>query len=413
MTERRIKKQISGALDDFKIIYIAGARRVGKTTLIRQLQDQMDLTYISFDDPMVREKVKQAPDFFLNTSDYPLAIDEVQKLPEIVDYIKMKVDTDQNYGLFVLTGSGNLFHNPLVYESLSGRIAIFTLYPLSSSEIAGYKKNFVETLFDEDFYEGLKERSLTDLNTFKNKLIAGQFPELALGKVKNRSLWFKSYLGTRLNKDLRDLTVKGLHRLDVMPKLLKSLAGSAGSLINLSNIAKDFKLNYKTVKSYLGYLEALFMIEFLQPYYQNISKQVTKTPKVYLIDTGLMAYLLGLTTQNLDLFSSWFGHLLENYIYLELRKEISYSSHEFGLHYFRDAYKNEVDFVIENFSGELIGIEVKTKTVIKNSDLAGLRSFYNKYGNRVKNMFVFYGGEDFSALKLQDKLVYLVPWRIM
>ncbi len=412
MIKRKLEDLITDLLKYFKIVFIAGARQVGKSTLARYLAGKLGYTYISLDDPEMRKTIKAAPDLFLATTKSKLVIDEIQKIPELIDYIKINVDTNEQKGQFILTGSTNIFHNPKIYESLAGRMVITKLYPFSAAELKEWDFNLVEILFRKDFYNFIKDLPVSDYDKAISFILKGRFPPVFnLDKFSNK--WFSSYIEARINKDLNDLTEKKLHKLSNVKKLLKLLADRSAGLLNVNHISQELKTSYQTAKNYLTYLEALYLIEPLQPFYTNVGKQVIKQPKVYLMDTGLITYLLDLSESKFDFLSSDLGKLLETHVYLELKKEISYSQQEFQIFYFRDDKKNEVDFIIQNSKGELIAIEVKAKTAINSNDLKGLRVFYNRYADRISKLYIFYGGDKIGAEKLNDTVVYKLPWRIL
>ncbi len=412
MIKRQSSEKLKILFENFKAVYIAGARQVGKTTLIEYFAKELNAQYFSLDDPKNRKIISLSPEYFLENAKYPLFIDEIQKVPELLDYIKLTVDKRDKNGQFVLTGSSNIFHNPQVYESLSGRLGIMKLYPFSVTEFNRLKFNLLQILFEKNFLLYFNELKPASEQQVYKTLLHGLFPVVALEKTKYPNLWFESYVETRLKKDLYELTEKSLHKQEMMSKLLKLLAGRVSSLLNVSHLAQELKINYRSARNYLTYLQDMYLIELLQPYAKNIGKQIIKTPKIYFVDTGIISYLLDLNKDNFNLLHPSFGYLLENHIFLELVKNKSALVENYQIFYFRDKHKNEVDFVVRNHKGELIGIEVKTKSNVKSSDLSGLRVFSKEFDN-IKNLFVFYGGNSISAEKVNNRIIYLIPYGLL
>ena len=409
MIERKIYERFEKLYKNFRVVYLAGARQSGKSTFIKDFAQKHNIKYVNFDNPKIRESASQNPDLFLELNPKPLAIDEVQRVPDIIDYIKISADQSDDRGQYILTGSSNLFHNKHIHESLSGRIAIINMYPFSTSEIKKWDFNLIDILFDKKFYQHLNNIAITNFEQIKQTLCTGRFPEPVLFDLKPYD-WFKGYLYTRINKDIEELTEKSLYKISILEKLMPLLAHQISSLLNLTHIATEIKSSYKTVKTYFQYLKALFLVETLLPFYKNIGKQVTKTPKLYFIDTGLVCFLLKLSSDSLEPFSSEFGRLLENHIYLELKKEIEASLENYEIFYYRNDKKQEVDFVIENSKADFIAIEVKAKSNIKSSDLKGLANLISKLGNKLFASYVFYGGKEIAVTKVANSNVFLIPY---
>lgn len=222
--------------------------------------------------------------------------------------------------------------------------------------------------------------------------------------------WFANYLKARINKDIHSLTEHSLRKADKIPGLLKLLSIQSSDLLNVSNLSNKLKISFATTENYIFLLEAMFIIERLKPYDKNIGKQVKKMSKLYFTDTGFISHLSKISKDKLLTDRQLFGQLLENYIYNELKKSISFSEKDFDIYYFRDNKTFEVDFIIENEKKEIICIEVKSAQNITNNDLKGLRSFKRNYEKNIKAMYIFYGGNDISALKIDEFPLYLLPY---
>ncbi len=411
MIQRQLKNLVLGALDVFRIIYIDGARQTGKTTFVKQLADLKRYNYITFDDDEMLELSKLNLNLFFVQNPPPLIIDEVQKNPEIINKIKMFVDNEPEIkGQFILTGSVDLLKSARINESLAGRLVSYELYPFSFTELANLSFNLIEILFQDNFINGFKNiKRKTEYDVIK-KLVQGGFPEIQIIDKKYRNKWFANYLKARINKDIHSLIEHNLRKVEKIPELLRLLASQTSNLLNVSKLASKLKVSPATADNFIYLLEAMFLIEKLEPYDKHIGKQVKKSKKLYFTDTGLVSYLSKIPEDKLMTDRQLFGQLLENYIYNELKKHMSFSANDFDIFYFRDSKTYEVDFIIKNNEDEIICIEVKSSQRVSEKDLKGLRSFKRGFEGNIKAIYVFYGGEIISALKIDKSMVYLIPY---
>jgi len=409
MIPRKIESKLIKYLDNFKIVVVSGARQTGKSTLVKYIAGKRGLNYVSFDTAKYRNLASSDTEVFLKQQQPPIAIDEVQKVPQIIEEIKYIADNSPGNGQFLLTGSVDLLASPRIKESLTGRVAFIELFPFATSELKNREYNLIDCLFDKTIFDWISSYDI-NIEKIADTLWHGRFPvPMTLDREMTFS-WFETYIRTRVLKDFNDLTQKSLHKAYTVERLIELLSYQTASLLNVSNIAKDLKVHPMTAKNYIYYLEKLFIIKQLRPFYRNIGKQVTKKTKLYFIDTGLAANMLGLSVEQLLEKGKAFGQLLENFIYLELIKEMSFSSQQYKIYYYRDDKANEIDFIIKNRFGKFIAIEVKSKSVVKPADLVGIKSFYNRYGKDLLYAYVFFGGSEVSALKLGDLTVYLLPY---
>jgi hypothetical protein len=339
-----------------------------------------------------------------------LVIDEVQAVPDIISYIKIIVDRNDRPGDFLLTGSVDFLRFSKITESLAGRTVLQRLYPFSVGELKQRDFSLIDSLFDGSIIHKLSSEVL-DFGQIAERLVTGFFPEaIKLSSIPDIHQWFESYVKSRILKDFEDLTEKKLHKLHIVPRLLQLLANQTASIIKKNKISQDLHITYPTTITYLSLLETLFIIDFIQPFFPNVGKQAIRSPKMYFVDTGLLAYLLNLTPDLLlEKYDQYFGQFLENFVFNELQKEISYSHDLYKIYFYRDNKQNEVDFIIEKFGGDLICIEVKAKSKITAKDLSGMRFFHNRFAGRIKGLYVFYGGQVLSATKINGQTVILLP----
>ncbi len=396
---RYLKHEVEASLQDSPIVLINGARQVGKTTLAQQLTQGR---YISFDDPSQVQLVASSPLAFLQGLQGQVVLDEVQHVPELFPALKQEVDRDRRPGRFILTGSANPLLLPKIAESLAGRMEIHTLWPLSQGEIAGARETFIQTLFNEKILPHIESLPWQDL---LQRMLRGGYPEAVRRKdLDRRKSWFQSYLIAVLRKDIQQLA--NIAGLSDIPQLLRILATRVGSLINYANIARDFSMPVTTVKRYITYLEALYIVHTMPAWFRNRGKRLVKTPKIYLSDTGLLTQLLNLDQTMLELDSSLCGHMLENFVVNELRKQLSWSNSGIDLYHFRTAAGQEVDVVLEAPNGKIVGIEIKSKSRISKRDFNGLKSLQQLVPDRFVKGIILYGGNE--TIQYQKEL-WLVP----
>ena len=390
MYQRNIQTRLTAALEDTPVVLLNGARQTGKTTLIQSVvEGSENARYFSLDDLATLGAVVADPAGFLKGLDGLEAIDEVQKDPGLFSAIKMEVDRDRRPGRFLLTGSANVLLLPRISESLAGRMEILTLWPFSQGEIEGHEECFIDRLFSgegpEIGEEGLQVDPLQ--LTFK-----GGFPEALQRSDENRrGAWFGSYITAILQRDIRDLAnIQGLTEL---PRLLSLLATRTGALLNKSEISRATGLPYATLDRYLALLQTTFLLSLLPAWSGNLGKRLTRSPKVYLCDSGLAAYLLGLSEEGLRQDRLLAGPLLESFAVAELLKQATWAHTPVSLHHIRTSTGKEVDIVLEDRRGRVVGIEIKASATLGQRAFAGLRLLTEELGKRFLRGVVLYTGE--------------------
>lgn len=343
------------------VLVLTGARQVGKSTMFKQVYK--NLNYISLNRPLVRESAKDNPSLFFDLYQPPVIVDEIQKTPELFDYIKDIVDEDKKKGQFYLTGSQSQILMSNISDSLAGRAGIIKLLGLSVRELlkTSYKKPFLPTV---EHYHAAATQS--NFNLEYEQLIGyihkGFFPELH-ETPSDRSDWadfYSSYFQTYLEKDIRD--VLNIQDESAFIKFVKSTAALTGEMLNFTTLAEICGKDVNTVKSWLSVLESSGLIYILEPYYNNLNKRLVKTPKLYFLDTGLVCWLLGWNTPQQMTSGAMWGHIFETFVFGEILK--SYYNDGIvkpPIYYYRDKEKREIDLVIEQ--GEMLyPIEIKTSS---------------------------------------------------
>jgi predicted AAA+ superfamily ATPase len=329
-------------------------------------------------------------------------IDEIQRAPELLLAIKESVDTDQRPGRFRLTGSANLMTLPRVADSLAGRMEIVRLLPLAQGEIRTASGSFLRDAFRNEVKAG--DPIIGD--DLMTAVLAGGYPE-ALGRKtpSRRQDWYIDYIQAIVQRDVRD--VAQIEQIAQMPRLLRILAEHSGQLVNYSGIGAAIGMNHITTQKYVSVFENLFLVQTLQPWFSNKLKRLTKTPKIHFLDSGLLASLRDLSFDRLKAERGQFGPLLETFVFAEILKLASAAEERFEFSHFRDKQQNEVDIVIEDRRGRVVGIEVKAAATVSSSDFSGLRMLAEASGDRFVSGFVIYDHQ--TTIPFGDRL-YAMPF---
>lgn len=393
MYPRHIEKNIIAALSDTPVIVINGARQTGKTTLCKQLvkDNVFKGSYITFDTPAILKAAKDDPLGFLRSRPGYIILDEVQKVPELLVCIKQLVDEDRKNRRYILTGSANVMNLPKVSDSLAGRIEIHNLWPLSQAEIRASKPTFLERLVsNETEFEGHK----TSWSEITEILEIGGYAEaIERTDTKRREQWFISYMDSILQRDIRDLTnIEGLLEI---PNVLNLLASRAGGLLNLAEISRGAKLPQTTLKRYYALLLNIFMAVEVPAWTPNLEGKFVKAPKTYLNDTGLLCYLQNINSQHFMNNKSEAGGVFENFVVMEIIKQIGWSNLSLKAFHYRTHGGQEVDLVLEDRSRNIYGIEIQSSETPDSKDFKGLKYLQSLVPDKFKKGIVLYTGEHF------------------
>jgi predicted AAA+ superfamily ATPase len=335
---------------------------------------------VNLEDPELRLWAIEQPKDFLNSHPYPLIIDEAQYAPALFSYIQLLCDEYNQPGMFILSGSQNFLVMERITQSLAGRSAVLSLLPFSFSELT----------------EQTKSENTNEL------MIKGFFPRLFQG-VSDRALFYRSYLNTYVERDIRQLANIG--NLNDFIRFIKLCAGRCGHLLNVSSLATEAGITMPTCKSWLSYLTTGYIIHILQPHHQNFNKKVVKTPKIYFADTGLLCYLLGIdSAENLAL-NTFRGQVFENLVFTELLKQRINSGKDPGLWFWRDNHGTEIDFLVED-AGKMFSFEVKSGMNFHGTYLENSKMF-RKYNPALTKQFLVFDGT--IERNVQD--VQVINWR--
>ena len=404
MYHRFITPSITEALEDTPVIILNGARQTGKSTLCQQLLDQevVKAQLVTFDDPTTLAAAQLDPLGFLKDLSKHVILDEVQRVPELFLSIKKLVDQDRKSRRFILTGSADVMILPKVADSLAGRIEIHNLWPLSQGEILGKPSDFLEVLISQD---SKFQSSQVSWKEILRSILVGGYPEaIARKKDSRRSKWFESYLISVLQKDIRELAnIEGLNQI---PNVLQLLSTRVGSTLNMSDIARLSGIKNTTLQRYMALLEHVFLSVKIPAWTPNMEGQFVKSPKIYLNDSGLLSHLRGEDMESLSANRSGVGALLENFVVMEIIKQLSWSNKFLKPYHFSMHKGAEVDLVLENRQKQLFGIEVKSAASLKEKDFKGLKRLAELTGNKFQKGIVLYSGDE--VVGFGDNL-YAVP----
>ena len=385
---RRIQQRLAEALLDTPVVLLAGPRQAGKTTLVRQIAAK-GLRYLTLDDELTLLAARADPVGLIRSLDRAV-IDEIQRAPQLLLAIKKSVDEDRRPGRFLLTGSANLMALPLVADSLAGRMETLSLLPLSQTEIEGHSANWIDQAFAGQL---LKTDSLALGDALIDRVLRGGYPEaITRDSAKRRMAWARQYVDALIQRDVLD--VAGIDKLDQLPRFLNALAQTAGQMCNYSQLAGQVGLDGKTAARYAGVFETMYLLKRVDVWARNRLSRVVKTPELQFIDAGLLAMLINLGIEEVRRDRSRFGQVLETFVFGELLKHTTSADGDYQLLYYRDADKVEVDIVIENAAGQLVGVEVKASATVKASDLRGLRKLAALAGDQFKMGVLLYDGAE-------------------
>ncbi len=397
---RLVEQRVADAMSDTRVVLIVGPRQSGKTTLAKKMANEA-MEYYTLDNATTLDAARQDPVGFVRRINRAV-IDEIQRAPELLLAIKESVDTDQRPGRFLLIGSANLMTLPRVADSLAGRMEVVRLLPLAQSEIRTAGSSFLRDAFQNEARGG--EAIVGD--DLMAAVLAGGYPE-AIGRktLSRRQDWYSDYIQAVVQRDVRD--VAQIEQIAQMPRLLRILAEHSGQLVNYSGIGAAIGMNHITTQKYVGIFESLFIARTVQPWFSNKLKRLTKTPKIHFLDSGLLASLRDLSLERLRDDRGQFGALLETFVFGEILKLASAAHTRFEFSHFRDKQQNEVDIVIEDRQGRIVGIEIKAAASVTNSDFSGLRILAEGCGERFASGMVLYDhhkvipfGERLSAVPI-------------
>ena len=393
-------------MQKFRIVYVVGARQVGKSTLVRSIADKLGITYLTFDEAATRNSAEIDPEGFIRTLDLPVVVDEFQHVPQIIPAIKLVSDRANAKGLFLLTGSADIFKSARLQEALPGHLARVEMHPLSVTELRDVDSNFVEQIVNGELTQ---LGYMLDRTVLADRILLGGFPEVQSMSFRARLNWFQSYLRGRLHSDFETIYApRGDHQVR-LDNLIPALAARSAKLLRYSNLSTDDGINDKVVKNYVEALELMFVVHQLPAFRKNPGTR--GMPKLHFLDTGLAAFLMGFRNENQLSTSMEFGRLLETLVFNEIVRQSSWAAPAsvMRINHFRDTRKREVDLIIADASNKLHGIEVKAAVTVTAGDFKGLASFAAYAGSQFASGTLLYNGERSLPFKVEDNIYWAIP----
>jgi uncharacterized protein len=391
MYQRLISTPIIEALKDTSVILIHGARQTGKSTLCKQLIEKgiFNGQSVTMDDPSTLSAAQADPLGFLLDLENNVIIDEVQRAPGIFLSIKKIVDEDRKGRRIILTGSADVMILPKVADSLAGRIEIHRLWPLAQAEIHNKSSDFLQILVSENKHF---KNSRSNWKDIIQAIKTGGYPEVLQRETESRKeKWFESYMITVLQKDIKELSnIEGLTQI---PNILHLIATRVGSTINLSDIARLSGVKNTTLQRYMALLEHVFLILKIPAWTPNAEGQFVKSPKILLNDTGLLCHLRGEGVESLINNRTTAGAFLENFVVLEIIKQLSWNDLYLKPYHFSVHGGAEVDLVLEDRKKQLYGIEIKSAASVNQNDFKGLKRLAELAGKKFQKGIVLYSGD--------------------
>jgi len=356
----------------FPVLLLTGPRQVGKTTLLRHLSDA-DRRYVTLDDLAARDLARRDPVLFLQKYRSPVLIDEIQYAPEVFAAIKLEADRQHRPGAFWLTGSQQFAVMKGVTETLAGRVAILTLLGFTQREADGRPAALPPFLPDDAALtaRAAPRPAAMTLHDAYERIWRGSMPALVTGQVRDRDLFYRSYVQTYLERDVRDLTQVG--DLNAFGRFLRAAAARTAQMLNYSDLARDCAVSVNTARKWMSVLEGSFQVAILPAYHTNLSKRLYSTPKLHFLDTGLCAYLTEWSSPETLEAGAMSGALFETFVFGEIVKSWHNQGRRPAFHYYRDKDGREIDLLISH-DGRLWPVEIKKAATVREADTAAFRT---------------------------------------
>lgn len=377
MIDREICSIIQLMATKMPVISITGPRQSGKTTVAKMCFPHYD--YVNLENPDTLDDAKSDPRLFLSRHKHGLIIDEIQGFPSLFSYIQTLSDEHNKMGEYILTGSQNFLISEKISQSLAGRVFITHLLPLSMSEL---------------------KNSGSALTAYPTHIFKGFYPRLYSQQIEP-PFFYPSYIQTYVERDVRQIV--NISDVYLFQKFIRLAAGRVAQMVNYNSIATELGVDLKTIKSWFSILQTSFVVFFLPPHFQNFSKRIVKTPKLYFYDSGLVCSLLGIKKEE-DIQLHWAkGALFENMIIADLMKNYFNKAEIPPLYFWRDNSGNEVDCIIDE-AVTIKSIEIKSSTTISSDFFKGL-NIYKKLNESAKP-YLLYGGQNTTSRKEAE----IVAW---
>jgi hypothetical protein len=386
---RHARPLVAEALGDTRVVAVNGARQVGKSTLARAIAAEANNPLVRLlDDPATLRAAQDDPVEFV-AHDGLLVIDEVQLAPELFRTIKLSVDADPRPGRYLLTGSARILALRDLPDALPGRMETIELWPFAQGEIDGTPDRFVDAAFAHG--PALTHTSQLRRRDYLERVVRGGYPEAVRRSPRRRAAFFESYLTTLIERDVSELSV--IERRGELRRLLALLAGRSGGLLVPAAVAGQSGIPRTTLGRYLELLAAVFLIKEIPAWAGSHTRRAIGTPKLAYVDSGLACHLLGQDAGRLAEPDGAAGPMMENFVLMELARQLTWCDERVRLHHYRTKDGVEVDAVLESADGRIVGVEVKAGATVRSGDLSGLRHLAARVGERFVAGYVLYTGQ--------------------
>lgn len=353
---RELERKFLEANQFFKVVLVLGARQVGKSTMLKHLAGEEHRTIVTMDDDRARELAKSDPRLFFQTYRPPILIDEIQKAPNLLEYIKVMCDESEERGRFWLTGSQRRKIMEKATETLAGRLGILHLYGLSQREKAGYLDPAELDFSMDSLLSRQKQMPENQVLEVFQQIWKGGFADVQNASEEMTQLYYQSYMDNYLIADA--VNDQGITDVEGFRRMIRACAALVGQLVNYHTLAEAAGISEVTAKKWLGILRDMEVIYLLEPYSNNELQRMIKTPKLYFCDTGLCAYLTRWLTPDSLREGAASGHFYENYVVMELVKNYAYAKNAALLSFYRDDNAKEIDVFVEE-NGKIHPLEIK------------------------------------------------------
>ncbi|NMO53013.1 ATP-binding protein [Actinoplanes sp. TBRC 11911] len=398
LVPRRIAAQVDAALGDTRVVLINGARQAGKSTLVRVVAGERLAERRDLDRAQDRAAALADPVGFVDAPGL-LVIDEIQRAPDLLLAIKSSVDEDTRPGRFLLTGSSRLFGMIAAPDALPGRMETVELWPFSQGEIDSEPDGFVDAVFAAG--PDLRHESAVARAGYADRIVRGGLPEaVSRTDARRRARFFDSYVQALIDRDVRQLSE--IQHKGELRTLVRLLAARSGTIIAAGALESSLGLARQTIARYLQALEEIFLVKRIPGWSRNLGTRATAAPKMVFVDSGIAAHEMSFDAHALLRPGAPFGPLLESFVLSELSRQLTWSDQFADLYHYRDHSKFEVDAVLENRRGQVVGIEVKAASTVGPDDFRGLKRLAERLGDDFVTGVVLYTGT--STLPFGTKL---------
>lgn len=377
---RHAETRVEEALADTRIVAVEGPRQAGKSTLCTKIASARGMRTVSLDDPNARRGALDDPAGFAAMLGESAFIDELQRAPELVLALKSTVDRDARPGRFLVSGSASLLLAPRIADSLAGRVERVPLRPFTQAEIARRAvPSWLDELWDGEAPPNVESES-EGRATHAERIAAGGFPSVIARSERRRNAWFEDYLAALVTRDIPDLVA--VRRPDLLPVLLVHLAAGSGSLISMRPLARALAADEKTVRAYVRLLELLHLIVSVPAWTPGFAARAVRAPRLFVEDSGLLTHLLDADATRISSDDGLSGRAYESFAAMELARLLPHTTTAPKLRHWRGPHGEEVDIVLEDRAGRIIGIEIKSGATVRRSDLRGMTKLRELAGER-------------------------------